>query len=85
VTEVAPRVVVLVTPGCHLCADACGIVDSVCAEIEVAWTATDLGDVDAETRAMWREYVPVVLIDGAVHDIFRVNAERLRAALAPVS
>jgi hypothetical protein len=80
VTE--PRVVVLVTEGCHLCADACTIVTEVCAAAEVAWTARDLSEVDDATRAQWREYVPVVLVDGAVHDIFRVNADRLRAALA---
>ena len=77
-----PRVVVLVTAGCHLCADACTVVTEVCAAAEVAWTARDLSDVDEATRAQWREYVPVVLVDGAVHDIFRVNAHRLRAALA---
>jgi hypothetical protein len=41
-----------------------------------------LSDVDEDTRARWREYVPVVLVDGEVHDIFRVSADRLRAALA---
>jgi hypothetical protein len=81
VSDVEPRVVVLVTPGCHLCDDACAVVDAVCAENAVAGTTRDLGDVDAETRTRWREYVPVVLIDGEVHDIFRVDAERLRAAL----
>jgi Glutaredoxin-like domain (DUF836) len=76
-----PRVVVLVTTGCHLCADACTVVGDVCAATGVSWSARDLADVDAATRSRWREYVPVVLIDGEVHEIFRVSAERLRGAL----
>lgn len=76
-----PRVVVLVSAGCHLCADACAVVTSVCSERGVTWAARDLSDLDEPTRARWREYVPVVLIDGDVHDIFRVSTDRLRAAL----
>jgi glutaredoxin-like protein DUF836 len=82
VSERQPRVVVLVTAGCHLCADACAVVASVCAETEIGWTARDLSEVDEPTRARWREFVPVVLIDGEVHDIFRVAPDRLRAALS---
>jgi hypothetical protein len=77
-----PRVVVLVTAGCHLCDDACEIVETVCVERAVSWSARDLSDTDEPTRARWREYVPVVLVDGEVHDIFRVSADRLLAALA---
>ena len=78
----APRVVVLVSAGCHLCADACAIVSSVCAEVDELWSARDLGDLDHETIEKWREFVPVVLIDGEVHDVFRVTPDRLRAALS---
>jgi Glutaredoxin-like domain (DUF836) len=81
VTVDEPRVVVLVTAGCHLCDDACSIVSAVCAESDVSWSARDLELVDEATKAKWREYVPVVLIDGDVHDIFRVTPDRLRAAL----
>jgi hypothetical protein len=82
VTESETRVVVLVTAGCHLCDDACGVVSSVCETGGIPWTASDLQDLDEQTRSRWREYVPVVLIDGEVHDIFRVDADRLRQALA---
>jgi Glutaredoxin-like domain (DUF836) len=77
-----PRVVVLLTEGCHLCEDACAIVASVCEQTGQQWLARDLSEVDEPTRSRWREYVPVVLIDGEVHDIFRVTADRLRAALS---
>jgi hypothetical protein len=76
-----PRVVVLVTQGCHLCEDACVIVGQVAGDLGIGWVATDLMAEDVDTIRRWREYVPVVLIDGDVHDIFRVTEARLRAAL----
>jgi glutaredoxin len=75
-----PRVVVLTTPGCHLCEDACGVVAAVADECGVEWRARDVGE-DDELRVRWRDYVPVILVDGEVHDWFRVDADRLRAAL----
>ena len=78
----AARVVVVVNPGCHLCDDAVAVIDRVCTELGVAWQSADLADVkDAALRTQWREMVPVVLVDGAVHDIFRVDDARLRAVL----
>jgi glutaredoxin-like protein DUF836 len=77
-----PRVVVLVTEGCHLCEAACEVIVAVCTDLGVAWTARDLMGQDAATITRWREYVPVVLIDGNVHDVFRVTEARLRDALS---
>jgi hypothetical protein len=82
VTGGDPRVVVVVTAGCHLCDDACTVVSSVCESAGVGWAARDLSDLDEEARSRWREYVPVVLIDGEVHEIFRVDPERFSQALA---
>jgi hypothetical protein len=76
-----PRVVVLVTAGCHLCEDACDVVATVCEAAAVSWAARDLASCDDATQRRWREFVPVVLVDGDVHDVFRVTAERLRAAI----
>jgi hypothetical protein len=75
------RVVVLVTEGCHLCADACSVVQTVCDELGVTWAARDLAALDDEVRVRWREFVPVVMVDGKVREIFRVDADRFRAAL----
>jgi len=72
-----PRVVVYVKPGCHLCEDAVVVVSSVCSD----WIARDITG-DAELMAQWAEYVPVILVDGEVHDVFRANPDRLRAALS---
>lgn len=76
-----PRVVVLVTAGCHLCEDACEVVSAVCDATSVSWVARDLMTCDDATQRQWREFVPVVLVDGDVHDVFRVTAERLHAAI----
>jgi glutaredoxin len=81
-TEAAPpaRVVVLTRVGCHLCADAVAVVESVASSLGVGWDERDVDD-DPELRARWSEYVPVVFVDGEVHDWFRVQPERLRRAL----
>jgi hypothetical protein len=76
------RVVVLTRAGCHLCADACAVVARVAADVGVAWREQDIAH-DAGLVARWSEYVPVVLVDGEVHDWFRVDEDRLRSALAP--
>jgi len=74
------RVQVLTKPGCHLCDDACTEVARIAGELGVGWHATDIsGDDDLVAR--WAEYVPVILVDGQVHDWFRVREDRLRAAL----
>jgi hypothetical protein len=75
------RVVVLTRPGCHLCEDACVVVDRVAADVGVAWSQLDISD-DLDLTARWGEYIPVVMVDGEVHDWFRVDEQRLRAALA---
>jgi Glutaredoxin-like domain (DUF836) len=77
------RVQVVVSPGCHLCDDACGVVAAVCEELGVGWEAIQLADLPAETGLKWREYTPVVLVDGEVHDMFRVSPDLLRKALTP--
>jgi hypothetical protein len=75
------RVVVVVNPGCHLCEDAVAVVTRVCGELGEGWRSVELADIDEPRRSEWREMVPVVLVDGAVHDIFRVDYLQLRAAL----
>jgi hypothetical protein len=77
----SPRVVVITRPGCHLCDDACEIVSAVCADAGLSWTTQDLEELEPADQARWREYIPVVLIDGRVHDVFRVEHDRLRTAL----
>lgn len=77
----APRVVVVVREGCHLCDDALAVVDSVCGSLDVGWRARDLADVPEPERAEWTDLIPVVLVEGAVHDVLRVDRDRLLRAL----
>lgn len=52
-----------------------------CAQTDNEWIELSLND-DPRLAARYADQVPVVLVDGAVHDVFRVNPQRLRAALA---
>ena len=74
--------VTLVTkPGCHLCDDARAIVVPVVDSIPGA-TFVELSiQDDAELYDKYVEEIPVVLINNRVHNIWRVDAERLRNAL----
>jgi hypothetical protein len=76
------RVDVVVTPGCHLCEDAVARVAEVCGPLGVEWRPVELSSLDERLQKDWRDWVPVTLIDGEVHDIFRVTPARLRSALA---
>ena len=75
-----PRVVVYTKPGCHLCDDAVAVVTDVCGDAGIEWVEQDISG-DAELMAQWKDCVPVTFVDGEVHDVFRVQPQRLRAAL----
>ena len=75
------RVVVYTKPGCHLCEDACAAVARITADVGVGWESLDITG-DESLMQQWAEYVPVIVVDGKVHDWFRVREDRLRAALS---
>ena len=82
----------LTKPGCHLCDDARAVVEQVVAEERAAresdaaassLTLIELSILDDPVLAgRYAEEIPVLLIDGAVHNIWRIDPGRLRAALA---
>ncbi|RFU82834.1 glutaredoxin family protein [Streptomyces triticagri] len=77
----ADRVVTLVgKPGCHLCDAAQEVIEKVCADTGAAWEKKDINE-DAELYRKYWEQIPVVLVDGAQHDFWRVDEGRLRKAL----
>jgi glutaredoxin len=78
----APRITLLTKPGCHLCDDARGVLAGVIAEPEFAlpFDEKSIAD-DAALADEYAEEIPVVLIDGRVHTIWRIDPERLRNAL----
>lgn len=76
------RVVVYSRAGCHLCAAAEEIVAAVVAETGDDWARIDI-DAEEELRTRFTDEVPVTFVDGRQHDFWRVDPDRLRAALAP--
>jgi len=82
---VSTRLTLLGKPGCHLCDDARAVVQSVLADFDdVAFE--ELSILDDETlHAKYVEEIPVVLINDKVHNIWRVDPDRLRKALEEAS
>jgi glutaredoxin len=74
-------VVVYGKPGCHLCEDAERLVAAICDESGEQWRSVDISGDEALMRA-YGEQIPVTFVDGAQHDFWRVDPQRLRAALS---
>lgn len=75
-----PRIVLYGKPGCHLCDDARVVIAVIAGELGVPWEELDI-TTDDELFRQWWEQIPVTLIDGVQHDFWRVDPDRLRAAL----
>ena len=75
------NVTIVGKPGCHLCDEARAIVEQVCSETGATWDELSVLEDVALFDSYW-EKIPVLLIDGAVHDFWRVDPERLRRALS---
>ncbi|MEW1958669.1 glutaredoxin family protein [Kineococcus sp. NPDC059986] len=75
------RVVLVSRVGCHLCDDGREVVRTVAEAAGVSWTEVDV-DADPDLLRRFTDKVPVVLVDGAEKDFGRLDAVRLRQALA---
>ena len=76
----SPRIRVYSKPGCHLCDDARGIIETVCAELGESYEEVDIS-TDPVLMHEYGEQIPVTFVDGKQHDFWRVDPNRLRAAL----
>lgn len=76
-----PRITLIGRSGCHLCDVAREVVSTVARDAAAGWVEVDV-DADPELQRRYGEQVPVVLVDGAQHDFWRVDPVRLRLALA---
>ena len=76
-----PRVTLVGKPDCHLCEAARETIAAVCAETGDTFVERSILD-DLELADLYWEQIPVTLVDGAQHDFWRVDPDRLRAALA---
>ena len=74
------RITLIGKPGCHLCDDARVVVARVAEDTGVGWTELSILDDEKLAELYW-EQIPVVLVDGAQHDFWRVDEQRLRRAL----
>lgn len=76
------RLTLLSKPGCHLCDDAREVVSAVLADHpDVNFDEQSILDDQDLFDRYWDE-IPVVLLDDKVHTVWKVDAARLRAALA---
>ena len=76
----AARVTLYSRSGCHLCDAARTVVEQVCAELGESFVEISVDD-DSDLRRRYGDEVPVTLVDGAQHDFWRVDPDRLRTAL----
>lgn len=67
-------------PGCHLCDEARSVVARVCGDAGVAWEERSILADPALFDEYW-DRIPVVLVAGRPHDFWRIDADRLRAAI----
>lgn len=75
------RVLLYAKPGCHLCDDARVIIERVCGECGTWYDEVDINS-SPELMAAYGEQIPVTMVDGKQHDFWRVDEDRLRAALS---
>ena len=71
-------------PDCHLCEDARDVVTGVIADLagraSITLSEVSIHD-DAELNEKYWDEIPVLLLDGKVHTIWRVDPVRLSAAI----
>ena len=68
-------------PDCHLCEQAQVVVTRVCSDLGVLCEFVSIFD-QPNLADQYAEFIPVIMIDGKVHDQFGVNETRLRTALS---
>ena len=77
-------------PGCHLCDDARAVVTTVLKQLatetgspEMALEEKSILD-EPELHELYVDEIPVLLINGLVHNYWRIDPVRLRNALVEV-
>jgi hypothetical protein len=78
-------------PGCHLCDDARDVIESVIDKVgkepgspEILLDERSILD-DSDLHDRYVEDIPVLLINGFVHNYWRIDPLRLRTALLELS
>ncbi len=70
-------------PACHLCEDAEQVVSDVLAELQLQSVRVESLTIedDEDLHDEYWEQIPVLLINGKVHNYWRIDADRLTKAL----
>lgn len=70
-------------PACHLCEDAEQVVSDVLAELQLQSVRVESLSIedDEDLHDEYWEQIPVLLINGKVHNYWRIDADRLTKAL----
>lgn len=74
------RVLLIGKPDCHLCDEARSVIEHVCKDLNIGWEEKSILDDPMLADEYW-DTIPVTLVDGKAHDIYRVSESRLRNAL----
>jgi glutaredoxin len=82
--ERSARVTLYHAAGCHLCERARRIVEAVRAELPFVLEEVDIGD-DPALEARYREWLPVVEIDGERAFVYYVDPDAFRRKLGAQS
>jgi glutaredoxin len=75
------HVTLITRVGCHLCDQARAVLLRLRDELGFGYDELDV-DADPDRRNEYSDRVPVILLDGKEHGYWRVEEDRLRAALA---
>ncbi|MHB2021937.1 MAG: glutaredoxin family protein [Mycobacteriales bacterium] len=73
----------LTRAGCHLCDEARTELAEICSGEGITFEERDV-DADSQLAAAYSDYVPVILVNDRVVGCLRVEAARVRAALAEI-
>ncbi|MGB3186909.1 MAG: glutaredoxin family protein [Ornithinimicrobium sp.] len=82
------RITLLTRPGCHLCEVAIEAVEATVADLSppVGYACVDIDQFADPARAnllaRYGEWLPVTFVDGSQHDYWRIDPDRLAAALS---
>lgn len=76
-------IILIGTPECHLCEQAHQVIIQVIGDQSIRLEVLSLLD-HPDLMAEYSEEIPVILINGEVHDFFRADADRLHAAIEKV-
>ena len=75
-----PDISFITKSGCHLCEEAEAVLHQICEELGLEYLKIFIEE-NPDLALRFQEEIPVVLIDGIQHSAWRVDPDKLRAAL----